>query len=59
MAMTEDDGKYHYLSRKHDGHYDMITTDSMGTMDKSESKLSGLPYVYDKEKEKKVDQDTP
>lgn len=56
--MSEEDEKYHYLSRKHDDHYDMITTDRMGTMDKSETRESGLPYVYDKKNERKVDSDT-
>jgi hypothetical protein len=56
--MPEDDNMNHYLSRKHDGQYDYITSDRQGTLDKSESRESGLPYVYDKKNERKVDSDS-
>lgn len=52
--MTDDNVKYTYLSRKHEGHYDKIESNTIGTLDKSESAKSGIPYVYDKSKENKV-----
>ncbi len=42
--MGDDDDKYHYLSKKHDGHYDYKTTDTISTGDKSFANESGLPY---------------
>lgn len=52
--VEDDDEKYHYMSKKHDNHYDYVESDQMGTLSHKEARESGLPYVYDKSKERKI-----